>query len=146
MTDVNSIQVGGTHYKTKFQHWDFDIKVLGGRYLEGCATKYISRWRKKNGLEDLKKSVHYVQKMIDLIQHGEYLSPLHRSRHFDPKGAIEMFCQANALQPDECSVMRLISDWSGIHDLEVAVDQIQAMVAREQAIADEIAQMHQENP
>lgn len=56
-------QVGGDHYQADFQHWDMVALTRTG-YLEGNATKYLSRWRKKNGLEDLKKSYSYVDKMI----------------------------------------------------------------------------------
>lgn len=56
-------QVGGDHYQAEYQHWDWvvDIKMP---YLAGCATKYVSRWWKKNGVEDLKKARTYVEKMI----------------------------------------------------------------------------------
>lgn len=144
--EVNLQQVGGNHYRTAFQHWDFVGNVLGGRYLEGCATKYISRWRKKNGLEDLKKSAHYIAKLISLVKEDEALPPLHLSRNFYPNHAIEMFCQANDLRPDERSIMLLISDWQNIHDLEVALDMVNAMIVREQGIHDEIEQMRQDNP
>lgn len=31
----------------------------------GNAIKYLWRWRHKNGVEDLKKAVWYIQRMID---------------------------------------------------------------------------------
>lgn len=58
----NDRQVGGDHYKgTEYQHWDFanEIKML---YLPGVASKYVSRWRDKGGVEDLEKCVHYLDK------------------------------------------------------------------------------------
>lgn len=59
---ANDIQVGGDHYRRlDYQHWDF-ITDLELPYLVGCATKYPTRWRGKNGLEDLRKAVHYVNK------------------------------------------------------------------------------------
>lgn len=58
---ANDTQVGGDHYKMEYQHWDFvtDLKLP---YLIGCSTKYPTRWRGKNGLEDLRKAVHYINK------------------------------------------------------------------------------------
>ena len=55
-------QVGGHHYEGhNYQHWDWaDENNIP--YLEGCATKYLVRWRDKNGVEDLKKSITYFQK------------------------------------------------------------------------------------
>lgn len=58
----NDIQIGGGHYKEKeYQHWDMAIDT-GIHYLLGCATKYPSRWRTKNGIEDLRKACHYIAK------------------------------------------------------------------------------------
>lgn len=59
---ANKRQVGGAHYKTDYEHWDFVREVLANNYLLGNATKYVSRWRKKNGVEDLEKALHYIDK------------------------------------------------------------------------------------
>ena len=61
---ANNRQVGGSHYAGTYQHWDF-VRELLLDYWQGCATKYISRWRKKNGVEDLKKAVHYIDKRAE---------------------------------------------------------------------------------
>jgi hypothetical protein len=58
---ANDIQIGGDHYKGSYQHWDF-VDDTGIGYLLGCATKYISRWRNKNGIQDLEKAAHYITK------------------------------------------------------------------------------------
>jgi len=34
------------------------------------AIKYLWRWREKNGVEDLEKSIWYIKKMIRKIQEG----------------------------------------------------------------------------
>ena len=62
---VNAEQVGGSHYKSDYQHWDLVIKVSMG-YLEGNSTKYVSRWRKKGGMEDLRKARHYLDKLLEV--------------------------------------------------------------------------------
>ena len=62
---ANSIQHGGTHYKKMaIQPWDYIVSNELG-YLEGNAVKYLSRWREKNGVEDLKKAIHYIEKLIE---------------------------------------------------------------------------------
>lgn len=33
-------------------------------FYEGNAMKYLLRWRKKNGLEDLRKAAHYIDEVI----------------------------------------------------------------------------------
>ncbi len=59
-------QVGGTHYAAEYQHWDF-VADAGLGYFEGQITKYVGRWRKKNGLEDLRKALTYAQKYIKVM-------------------------------------------------------------------------------
>ena len=67
MRDPNEVQVGGTHYKTAYQHWDFMADITRSpEYYVGCATKYLVRWRGKNGLQDLEKAVHYIEKLCSL--------------------------------------------------------------------------------
>jgi len=34
-------------------------------YCEGNVVKYITRWRKKGGIEDLKKAKQYIDFIID---------------------------------------------------------------------------------
>jgi hypothetical protein len=62
---ANDRQVGGDHYKNKnIQPWDYIVANDIG-YLEGNIIKYISRWREKNGLADLAKAKHYLDKLIE---------------------------------------------------------------------------------
>ena len=63
---ANEQQVGGAHYAIKaIQPWDFIIANNIG-YLEGNIIKYVSRWKDKGGVEDLKKAQHYLQKLIEV--------------------------------------------------------------------------------
>jgi hypothetical protein len=41
------------------------IHENGLTFAEGSVVKYVCRWRKKNGLEDLKKAIHYLQLIIE---------------------------------------------------------------------------------
>lgn len=61
-----SVQVGGSHYKTlKIQPIEFcHANKLGP--CESAVVKYISRWKYKNGIEDLHKVKHYVDLLIEL--------------------------------------------------------------------------------
>jgi hypothetical protein len=62
---ANEQQVGGAHYAVKaIQPWDYIIANNLG-YLEGNIVKYVSRWKDKGGIEDLKKAQHYLQKLIE---------------------------------------------------------------------------------
>jgi Protein of unknwon function (DUF3310) len=72
---VNHQQIGGGHYKLKtFQHWDFVI-ANGLGYFEGQITKYLCRWREKNGVQDLEKAMHYLAKLISASREGKQRLP-----------------------------------------------------------------------
>lgn len=70
MTSANDRQVDGDHYKkhgkTGEQHWDRQYRIFGPGYFIGCATKYVERYRDKNGLRDLEKAKHFIEKLIEL--------------------------------------------------------------------------------
>lgn len=60
------VQIGGSHYKgMKIQPAEF-IHANGIGYFEGAVIKYVSRWRAKNGIEDLKKAQHYIALLVEL--------------------------------------------------------------------------------
>jgi len=66
MKKANDEQIGGSHYKSKvMQPWDY-IAANGLGYFEGNIVKYVSRWRDKGGMVDLKKAKHYLDKLIEL--------------------------------------------------------------------------------
>jgi hypothetical protein len=64
-------EIAGTHYEStsgvcphcgeEVQHWDLYAKQP---YLEGSATKYITRWRQKGGVTDLRKAISVIEKLI----------------------------------------------------------------------------------
>ena len=64
---ANDVQHGGNHYKQfkGMEPWDV-ITGWGLGYLDGTALKYIARWKHKNGVEDLKKAIHFLQKTIEV--------------------------------------------------------------------------------
>ena len=59
--EADKRQVGGSHYKGHYQHWDF-VRDLDLPYLLSQATRYLARHKKKNGLEDVEKLEHYLEK------------------------------------------------------------------------------------
>lgn len=61
-------QVGGDHYKDNtIQVWDA-IHDWGLGYFSGNVVKYVARHQKKNGIEDLKKARHYLDKLISIAE------------------------------------------------------------------------------
>ena len=67
IVNANARQEGGTHYKQlSIQPWDYIVSNNLG-YLEGNVVKYVTRWQTKgNGIEDLKKAKHYLDKLMEV--------------------------------------------------------------------------------
>jgi hypothetical protein len=58
-------QIAGQHYKNqKIQPIEY---ILENKlpFIEGNIVKYITRWREKGGIEDLKKVKHYVEILLE---------------------------------------------------------------------------------
>lgn len=63
-------QVGGNHYKglaIQVIEWA-DRNSLS--FNEGNIVKYLTRWRKKNGVQDVEKAIHYYKVLLELYQDG----------------------------------------------------------------------------
>lgn len=56
-------EVGGTHYKSTIEPWDF-IYVNSLDFDAGNAVKYLCRYKKKGGAEDIKKAISYCEHIL----------------------------------------------------------------------------------
>jgi len=62
------IQIGGDHYKNMtLQPIEYILKN-NMNFCEGNVIKYITRYKDKNGLEDLKKARHYLDMLIESFE------------------------------------------------------------------------------
>ena len=64
---ANDKQVGGSHYKGGEQHWD-RVRRMGLDYFQAQITKYVERCWRKDGLDDIKKAEHFIQKYIEILE------------------------------------------------------------------------------
>ena len=70
MTSLET-QIGGDHYKElSIQPIEY---ILANKldFCEGNVVKYITRYKSKNGLEDLKKAKHYIDMLIENYSEGK---------------------------------------------------------------------------
>lgn len=76
---ANERQVGGDHYAAPDgeQHWD-RVWRMKLDYFQAQITKYVERCWKKNGLQDLLKAQHVLQKYIELSSPPAKFEPTHR--------------------------------------------------------------------
>ena len=61
-------QVGGSHYKDKGIQPIIYIHANELGFCKGNVVKYVTRWRDKNGVADLRKAIHYLELLIELEQ------------------------------------------------------------------------------
>ena len=58
-------QVAGSHYKElKIQPIEYILANNMG-FCEGAIVKYITRWRDKGGIDDLRKIKHFCEFLIE---------------------------------------------------------------------------------
>lgn len=60
------VQQGGTHYKENAIQPVEYIFANHLDFFEGNVIKYITRWRTKNGFQDLEKAKHYIDLLMEL--------------------------------------------------------------------------------
>ena len=61
-----NVQVAGNHYKGKAIQPVEYIHANKLNFLEGCIVKRITRWRDKDGFQDLEKIKHEVDLLIEM--------------------------------------------------------------------------------
>ncbi len=117
---ANDRQIGGEHYLSEYQPWDFIMQHNIG-YLEACIIKYVTRHRSKGGREDLEKALHYADKAIDSAENYTFpmlvpyaLSILYRVS----KEAVDAYCKANNLTDKEKAVITIFSCWDGTDEFK----------------------------
>ena len=72
-------QVAGNHYsKLKIQPMQYSL-ANNLNYAQANAIKYITRYKYKNGVEDLKKAIHCLELLIEFEQ-SELVCPLIEAR------------------------------------------------------------------
>ncbi len=129
---ANADQVGGEHYKSKFEHWDM-VEETGMGYLEANATRYVVRWRKKNGLQDLEKALHYTQKLLEVVVASK---GTHRNNKAMPLKSIDAkilllgatFCKDNALTRTETDIVLRLLCWKTSENIQDAIGLIAGLI------------------
>jgi hypothetical protein len=64
--DPLNSQIGGSHYK-QYAIQPVEYAMANNlNYCQANAIKYVTRYRDKNGKEDLLKAIHNIQILIEL--------------------------------------------------------------------------------
>lgn len=128
--NANERQVGGEHYRTKeggVQHWDYCVRANVPN-LEYAASKYLTRWRKKNGLEDLRKPLHYIEKRIESLNLGAGVLRGANKVHL----MFAEFVRDNEIPPTEVGIIDLVMHWKNKAHLLNAREMLKRLIAEEE--------------
>lgn len=120
-------QVDGDHYAAEVQHWDYVDKVQAP-YLEGCASKYLVRWRQKNGLVDLKKALSYAKKRLE--EYSILIGPTRGA--IKDKILFRNFITSCNIPSFETSIIDKLLHWTYIGSVEEAAEMIQELIAEQE--------------
>lgn len=72
MKTNRNTQIGGSHYtKLKIQPTYYALANNLGP-CEANVVKYVSRWKEKNGVEDLRKARDYIDILLDWVTSEEH--------------------------------------------------------------------------
>lgn len=94
-------QVGGAHYKMGMQPIEFGM--MNAWDFAACSVlKYVSRYRRKNGVEDLRKARHFVELRAELKHYW-----------FEPKQRTPMsrYILLNKIEGLDAAVLVALESW-----------------------------------
>lgn len=131
MSQSHVKQVGGDHYEAPYQHWDLvgDCHIS---YFEANATKYVGRWRKKNGIQDLQKGISYLEKRIALLEANgdkpeDFINRAYRDFTVSYMWMLKWF-DAAGIEPIERHICALIFNWETKEHLQEAIKLINGLI------------------
>lgn len=93
------------------------MQALDNRYLEGQITKYLFRYKDKNGAEDLQKSLHYCDKLMSCFREGSVQSM--KDLGYSPTAPLDYLLAEHKLSHNVYRVCTLLPVWSSARNLEV---------------------------
>lgn len=122
--DAMTRMVGGTHYsKLVIQPTEFCMRN-GLDFCIGSILKYLTRWRSKNGLEDIRKARHFVE-IREAFPHD-----IHPPRQI----AITMleYVTRNNIRPDDAEALyRLEAYYNAVeHHARIGADRLMLEIDR----------------
>src|SRR5579859_258729 len=86
-------------------------------YFTGNLTKYVVRWRKKNGVADLEKAVHYLDKLIMLYQTDRRSWANRATAPVLLPEKFYLWCREQQLSAEEQAVVELACVYHSLADL-----------------------------
>jgi hypothetical protein len=101
-------------------------------YLEGCASKYASRWDRKGApIVDLEKGIHYCDKIIEMIENIGY-----KASGYAPDFQLARFFLENEINDDAARVaITRLCQWRCKSEIQEAQAAISKLLGKARAAA-----------
>lgn len=97
MEDALKIQIGGSHYNSlKMQPIELITKIEC-TFIQGNIIKYITRYKNKNGKQDIEKCIHYAELANQLKSNGNI--------GFRKFGIVQTYCSINGLSNEQRTII-----------------------------------------
>lgn len=125
---ANENQVGGAHYKADTQHWDLMWGLYGPAYFKAQITRYVSRWRRKEGVKDLQKAAHYTEKLIECAKADGVVFEL-RDDTLQGAALLNQFFEANDLSVEDADIVAATLGAESVGDLLAIHEVLHSMIA-----------------
>jgi hypothetical protein len=131
------MQHGGRHYKDlAIQPVEYALaNVLP--FCEGCVVKYVTRWRSKGGIDDLRKARHFLQFLIEAPMYKGHMKRIaalvFAGAWWRDTITPKRYSEANNLSAEEAGVVRCVTVWAHTgawHELEAAVKWMEDLLAK----------------
>ncbi len=109
-------QVGGNHYKSMAIQPAQYIVANGIGFLEGMVIKYVSRWEKKGGIEDLEKAIHCLQLRVEMAKQGTEVIPVGEADEGaeSPEKFHQYFPPEQSMKYQGTVIPRATAMWAGL--------------------------------
>ena len=112
-------QVGGSHYKDMpFQPAELFAKTKCTAF-QANIWKYITRYKNKNGAQDIKKCIHYAQLAMELKCGGNL--------GYRKMRIVETFCSVNKLSEEQKAIVVT----AGYDEYKIVIKYCQALLLKE---------------
>ena len=127
----NEMQVGGQHYRenyAEYQHWDY-VAEFNLNYFAAQITKYITRWRKKDGARDVEKAIHYLDKLTWLYENNKFEMPAPRDFHSEQSLVLAGYARTNNLSTLETEIFMFMTYYDCPGDLSYTRHLLETVLA-----------------
>ena len=117
------LQVGGTHYKAMTIQPIQLVRDIRLSFIEGNVLKYVTRFKYKNGKQDLEKAIHYMALAADGYNVGIRTTELSEER----QELLAFYCVENAMDDELFDILLEFLNFKHVHAKQMLTDYMNSL-------------------